>query len=285
MGKGWCRKMKIGVVSRSFQGMSSKEVARRTAEAGFQSTELCFTFTDANFWVYNGWKDLSELTDQKASEIVESFRSEGIEVASLGAFSSFMEPDETLLEKNIALYERYLQIAAQNGIPAVATETGFIPGKRGIQADTYEKDFSYFTQNLCRVLEKAERYEVDIALEPCVLDVVPSAKRARDLIAQCGSKRLKILLDPANLIAASDEEDMFKYLAPHVSYFHGKDRKVNDAYGRIVGDGDIDWPLFLSLYHKHCEGRPFILEYVNNDNCEMVRERLEAFDKEAARFA
>ncbi len=277
--------MKIGVVSRSFAGMSSHETARRIAEAGFASTELCFAFTDANFWVYNGWKDLAELTDEKAREIVETFRREGVEVASLGAFSSLLEPDEALMERNLALYERYIQLAAANGVPAVATETGFVPGRRGIQADTYEKDFSYFKQNLCRVLEAAERYGVDIALEPCVLDVVPSAKRARDLIAQCGSERLKILLDPANLIAASDEEDMFKYLAPHVSYFHGKDRKVNDTYGRLLGDGDINWPKFFALYHKHCEGKPFILEYVNNDNCEAIRERALAFDSQAERFA
>ena len=76
---------------------------------------------------------------------------------------------------------------------------------------------------------------------------------------------------------------MFDYLAPHIAYLHGKDRKVNDAKGRIVGDGEIDWPRFLSLYHKHAEGKPFILEYVNSENVLMVRDRVLETDRSAGR--
>ena len=71
---------------------------------------------------------------------------------------------------------------------------------------------------------------------------------------------------------------MFRYLAPHVAYFHGKDRKVNDRGGRVVGDGDIDWPLFLRLYHRHTEGVPFILEYVNTNDFLKIRDRVLAAD-------
>ena len=44
----------------------------------------------------------------------------------------------------------------------------------------------------------------------------------RDFIEQIGSDRVKVLLDPANLIANSSEEDMFRYLKDHIFYFHGK---------------------------------------------------------------
>ena len=110
------------------------------------------------------------------------------------------------------------------------------------------------------------------------MDIVPSAKRARDLIEQVGSDRLKVLLDPANLIANSSEEDMFRYLAPHIAYLHGKDRKVNDVWGRAVGDGDIDWRLFFQLYHKYAEGKPFILEYVNEENFREIMRRVNEYD-------
>ena len=81
---------------------------------------------------------------------------------------------------------------------------------------------------------------MDLALEPCVIDIVPSAKRTADFIDQLGSSRVKVLLDPANLIANSSESDMFDYLAEHVAYFHGKDRKVNARGGTLIGDGDVD---------------------------------------------
>ena len=266
--------MKLGVVSRSFSKMTSNEAADFMARNGFACTELCLAHTDADFWVYNGRSDLSSLTDARSRAIVEAFRSRGIEVSALGVFTNLIDPDASARAANLAYFERLMQIAAFNGIPCVATECGFVPGRRGINTETYVRDFGQLCESLRWLAEKAEHYGLDIALEPCVIDLVPSAKRAADLLAQLGSERLRILLDPANLIANSTEEEMFHHLAPKLAYLHGKDRKVNDLWGRALGDGDIDWPRFLALYHRHAEGRPFILEYVGPDNVLEIRDRV-----------
>ncbi|WP_248926215.1 sugar phosphate isomerase/epimerase family protein [Paenibacillus hamazuiensis] len=273
--------MNVGVVSRSFRELTNEEAAGLMAGNGFKWTELCFSQTDSNYWVYNGRSDLTDLTDERSSSIVDTYRSRGVEVTSIGVFTNLLEPDDHELELNLAYFERHMQIAAANRIPYVATECGFIKGNRGVQADTYESAFQRLVGSFRWLCAKAELYGVYVALEPCVLDVVPSAKRTADFIDQVGSERVRVLLDPANLIANSSEEDMFRYLAPHIAYFHGKDRKVNDAYGRAVGDGDINWPLFLQLYHRHTEGVPFILEYVNAGNFCEIRDRVLAYDREA----
>ncbi len=266
--------MDVGVVSRSFPHLKNRDIADFMSRNGFRWTELCFSSIDAKYWAYNGRSDLSTLSDEKAAKLVSDYRDREIEVTSIGVFTNLLEPDEQELEKNLAYFEAHMKIASQNKVPYVSTECGFIPGRRGIFADTYEADFQWLLNSLKRLTQKAEEYDVAVALEPCVLDVVPSAKRMKDLIDQVESDRLKVLLDPANLIANSSEEDMFKYLTPHIAYFHGKDRKVNDTYGRVVGDGDIDWPLFLSLYHSHTPDLPFILEYVNIDNVCEIRDRV-----------
>lgn len=275
--------MKIGVVTRSFPEFSNAETAAFMAENDLLYTELCFSQTDSNYWVYNGRSDLSDMTDKRAAGIVEIYRDAGIEVSVLGVFTNLMEPDDSEREENLKYFERMIQIAAHTGIPTVATECGFVPGRRGINADTYEQDFDLLKRGLSRLVDYSDRYGVDVALEACVLDVVPSAKRARDLIAQIGSRRLKVLLDPANYIANSSEEDMFGYLGPHIAYLHGKDRKVNDQKGRVVGDGDIDWPLFMRLYHEHAGDKPVIMEYVKKDNVVMARDRLIEADRASRR--
>ncbi|HPJ75618.1 MAG TPA: sugar phosphate isomerase/epimerase [Clostridia bacterium] len=272
--------MDIGMVSRGFPNVTVEECSGYLKNFGFKTTELCFMFSNINTWAYNGYKPMDDLTDELAANIVKIFRDNSIEIVSIGAFSSLFEPDSQKQADNFKAYERYIQIASNNNIKYISTETGFIPGRRGINADTYEKDFDYFKSNMIKLLDIAERYNVAVAFEPCILDLTPSAKRTRDFILQCERDNLKILLDPANLFANSDEEDMFKYLKDYVAYFHGKDRLVNDAYGRNVGEGDIDWVKFLRLYKKYTPDTPFILEYCNKDNCETVKQRVLDYEKQ-----
>jgi sugar phosphate isomerase/epimerase len=275
--------MNVGVTTRSFPELTNAQTADFLSQNDLTSAELCFSQTDSKFWVYNGRSDLSAMTDDRSRRIVETYRSRGIEVVALGVFTNLIEPDSAERDANLDYYDRMMQIAALNGIPCLPTECGFIAGKRGINADSYEETFEILLDSLKRLAGKAKRYDVYVALESCVLDVVPSAKRAADLLAQVGSERIRILLDPANLIANNSEADMFRYLAPHIAYFHGKDRKLNDARGRLLGDGDIDWPLFLSLYHRHAEGTPFILEYVNASNVCDIRDRVLSADRASHR--
>ncbi len=266
--------MKLGVVSRSFPKMTSDQAADFMARNGFCCTELCLAHPDADYWCYNGRRDLSGLTDARSRMLVEAFRGRGIEVSALGVFTNLIEPDASERAANLDFFDRLMQIAALNGIPCVATECGFIPGRRGINTETCANDFGRLCESLRWLAERAERHGIDIALEPCIIDIVPSAKRAADLLGQIGSDRLRILLDPANLIPNNTEEEMFMHLAPRIAYLHGKDRKVNDVFGRALGDGDIDWPRFLALYHRHAEGRPFILEYVGPENAVGIRDRV-----------
>ncbi len=276
--------MKIGVVSRSFPEMTQYEAAEFMKNNGFTHTELCMNGPDHKIWNYNGISDIESVGKDEFMAIVNNYRASGIEVTALGVFTNLLEEDDEKRNANLESFYRHIEYAAMAGIPYVSTECGFDPSSRGVRADLYESRFDRLKDSLAKILAYCEKYDIAVALEPCVIDVVPSAKRMSDLIEQLGSDRLKVLLDPANLIANSSEEDMFYYLSEHVAYFHGKDRKVNDAKGRVVGDGDIMWSTFLSLYHEHCEGKPFILEYVNKDNCVEIKNRVEEYEKIAQKM-
>jgi sugar phosphate isomerase/epimerase len=273
--------MNIGIVTRSFNNMTTLEAAETMAMHGFKCTELCFTQKDCNYWVYNGTSDISELKNQHVYQIADIYRSNGIEVVSIGVFTNLIEPDDDIRSKNLEYFVKHMEYANYCGIKVVATECGFIKDNRGVQAHTYESDFNRILDSVKYLADKAEKYDVFIAIEPCVLDVIPSAKRMKDFIKQSQSNRVKVLLDPANLIANSSEEDMFKYLKDDIAYFHGKDRKVNDAYGRVLGDGDIDWVKFLSLYKQYTKDTPFILEYANHTNCGEIKKRAIDYYKKA----
>ena len=270
--------LNFGITTRSFSGLSVAGCAARMREIGVQCTELCFVFSDLHCWAYNGIGNVEALTSEAVRNAVQTIRAAGVEIVSLGVFSNLLEEDAEKLEAIFAYYRRFIELAAENNIPYISTENGFIDGNRGIQAHTFESRFAYFRDNMVRLADMAAEYGVSIAFEPCVLDLTPSAKRTRDFLTQCGRDNIKILLDPANMIANCDEEDMFKYLSPYVAYFHGKDRHVNDTYGCNLGDGEIDWVKFLRFYHEKNDAAPFVLEYVKNEDCETLRERTFAFD-------
>lgn len=276
--------MNIGITTRSFTGLTNEEAARMIAEIGYKCTELCLVQNDSNYWRYNGRTDLSDMTLDRFRGIVELYRKQNVEVSALGVFTNLIEKDPEDRQANLDYFVRYMELASYAGIRCLSSECGFDPQSRGVQAHRYESDFNLLKESVSYLAEQAEKYDVYVAIEPCVLDVIPSAKRMRDFIEQTGSDRVKVLLDPANLIANSSEEDMFKYLKDHVFYFHGKDRKVNDTYGRLIGDGDIDWPLFLSLYHTYTEGVPFIIEYPNKDTAKMTYDRVMCFNEESKKI-
>ena len=106
--------MKIGVTTRSFPELTNIQTADFLSENGFTSIELCFSQTDSAFWVYNGRTDLSEMTDDRSREIVETYRNRGIEVVALGVCTNLIEPDDAQRAENLAYYDRMMRIAALN---------------------------------------------------------------------------------------------------------------------------------------------------------------------------
>ena len=233
--------LNIGITSRSFGGLTISDAAERMAQAGFRCTELCFVHADLPGWTYNGIGPLDGITPARVKEAANEFTSRGVAVTSLGMFTDLRNPDEGARHAAAEYAKRYTEYAAEAGIPYIVSECGFTPGRRGVNADTYEKDYENLKGTLREICLEAEKSGVHMALEACVLDIIPSPRRLKNLIEELEAEtrvRLGALLDPANFLANSDEEGMFYYLKHDVSYFHGKDRKMNAAYGINLGEGD-----------------------------------------------
>ena len=104
------------------------------------------------------------------------------------------------------------------------------------------------------VYKRQEQYDVCIALEASLVDIVPSAKRARDLIEQVGSDRLKVLLDPANLIANSSEAVSYTHLDVYKRQWYASAKEMLAAHPEIdvvsvTTSGYDNGSMHLSLIH------------------------------------
>ncbi|TIX48714.1 MAG: sugar phosphate isomerase/epimerase, partial [Mesorhizobium sp.] len=108
--------------------------------------------------------------------------------------------------------------------------------------------------DMAREMEKAlaiaERHGVDLGIEPEQANIVASAADATRLIAEMGSKRLRVVLDPANLFEQADAvqaraivADAVERTAGHVAMAHAKDRFADGRFA-TAGQGVVDFPDF-----------------------------------------
>ena len=107
-----------------------------------------------------------------------------------------------------------------------------------------------------QALALAEEHDLWLAIEPETANVVDSPAKARRLLDELRSPRLKIIIDPANLFRVEDLpyqrtilDDAFDLLGPDIILAHAKDvRVVGGAVHHVAaGTGVLDYHHYLTL--------------------------------------
>lgn len=104
----------------------------------------------------------------------------------------------------------------------------------------------------------AEEAAVTLAIEPEVANVVDSAHKARRLLDEIGSPRLKVVLDGANIFHQGELphmqellEEACTLLGPDIVLAHAKDLDHDGEAGHLAaGRGVLDYPLYLALLQR-----------------------------------
>jgi sugar phosphate isomerase/epimerase len=120
---------------------------------------------------------------------------------------------------------------------------------------------------LSEALPVAEAHGVTLVVEPEVANVVDSARKARRLLDELRSPRLKVVMDAANLFHAGELAHMrtvldeaFDLLGPDIVVAHAKDLDHDGEAGHLpAGQGVLDYDRYLSLLHAAGFDGPLIL--------------------------
>ena len=110
-------------------------------------------------------------------------------------------------------------------------------------------------ESMKQALEVAEEYEVTLALEPEVANVVDSAQKARRLIDEMQSPYLKVCMDGANIFHKGELPKMreildeaFALLGDDIALAHAKDLDRDGQAGHLAaGTGLLDYDQYLGL--------------------------------------
>lgn len=133
----------------------------------------------------------------------------------------------------------------------------------------------------------AEQFHLTLGIEPEQGNVVSSAIKARRLLDELQTPRLKIVMDAANLLSSGDLPRMreilteaFDLLGPDIVLAHAKDLgHAGENIHTAAGLGRLDFDLYLDLLRKANYDGPLILHHLTEGqvsaSCEFLRPKLE----------
>ena len=276
--RGGARGLSVGISTLGFSGHTNAALAKELAAAGFTTIQLFLKQTDSNFWVYNGRADVSSLTPARCKEIAQTYRDAGLAIHSIGVYTNLIHPDDAELAANLAYFEAMMEIGGHMGVRTFINEAGhYHDPKAPAPAVPIEYQDAVWPRMVGvgrRLSELADKHDAKVLLEPFYRGFLASAKRLRLFVQEVGSPRVRVLLDPANLIEVNDLDEMFQQLAPLIDCIHAKDRKLHTDRGVAAGKGDLDYRRLVSLAAERTPQAPLILEYVGKDDYQAARSHL-----------
>ena len=254
--------------------------AAKAREEGFSCVHLAFakvmpgvTFDDC------------ALTEGLGLYTRRVFDREGLDVAVLGCYLNLAHPDPVKLAEIQSRYYGHLRVASVMGAGVVGTETGAPNEQYKLDANTHtDQALDIFLRGLEPVVAEAERRGVTMAIEPVWNHIVYNADRAVQVLKSMGSRNLRIILDPVNLLYAGNADqadsviaDAIDKLGESVAVVHLKDfvREGESLKSVAAGTGEMDYDRVLRFMK---ERKPYIhatLENTVNANAQTARKFLQ----------
>lgn len=242
--------MQLGIFAKTFAGNDPLTVLEACKAAGYEVTQYNLACSKLPSMPI----DLDNET-LVISEIAKAVEKTGIKIAGLSGTYNMAHPNAAVRERGLQSLDTILRLAAALNIPVVTLCTGsrHLADQWAWHSENTDPsawvDMSF---EMSRALDLAEGYGVNLGIEPEQANIVRTAKDATKLIKEMKSKRLKIVLDPANLFEKSDVDtarnivaESVEISAEHLGMIHAKDRNSDGSFA-TAGHGIVDFQDFLT---------------------------------------
>ncbi len=192
------------------------------------------------------WADGFAVLKDAGIEVISGMMTcEGEDYTTLGSIreTGGVVPD-AVWPKNLANFEKNLDLAAAQGLGLVTFHAGFIPEEAGDPKRPILMDRMRQVANLCR--DRSIRLGLETGQE--------TAATLIELLDELATDNITVNFDPANMILYDKDEpiEALKQLMPYVGQCHAKDAIRTESPGEwgqevAVGDGQVDWAAFFQV--------------------------------------
>lgn len=239
--------MQLGIFAKTFPDIGADAALAAVSRAGYDVAQFNLACL--------GLPSMPDALDGKtAAEVGAAARRTGVGIAAISATYNMIHPDPAVRLKGLGRLEVIMKRCAAMGTALVTLCTGTRDPDdqwRWHADNASEAAWSDLRREMDAAVALAERYGVDLGVEPELANVVSDARAARRLIDETGSPRIRIVLDPANLFETAGTaerrqtvEHAVDLLAPEIAMAHAKDRDADGAFA-AAGKGVIDFGHFV----------------------------------------
>lgn len=239
--------MQLGIFAKTFTGTSPSVVLRQVKAAGFDAAQ------------YNmACSGLAAMPDAIDTDVIADIRTAvaetGVTLNALSATYNMAHPDATVRAQGHQRLEVIARAALELDIPLITLCTGSRDATdqwRHHPDNNSAAAWRDMMASMAIAIDIADRYNVNLGIEPELANVVSNAAKAKALIDECRSPHIKIVLDAANLfeVCSLNEQrrtitSAIQLLGPHIAMAHAKDRDGTGAF-IAAGTGVLDYQYFL----------------------------------------
>ncbi len=282
--------MLLGTMARTYRRDSLAEIVDQACADGMKAMQLNL----ANAGLESLPPTLDEATARRIGDI---FRTRGVHLAAVGGTFNTIHPVKEERAEGIRRVALIARHAAAFGTDTLTLCTGTRNPDYmwGFHPDNSQPDaWTDMIDTMKRLMDATGDTAVTLVFEPEVVNVVDTSEKARRLLDEVPSPRLKVLIDPANLInhdnigdTTSVIENAFRLVANDIHMAHAKDivpaEPVADHPRRVApGTGRIDWGCYLRLLVESGFSGSLIMHDLDESEVAPCRDRLIALAPKGA---
>ena len=243
--------MRLGFLTAPLPDLPLEDVAAWAGENGFESIEIaCWPPAKGPSRRYAGTShiDVTDLTETRATEIVDMVGSHGLTISGLGFYPNPMHPDSEVREAAIAHQKLVIEACAKMKVPFFNT---FMGGDSSLHVDAnWERALEIWPP----IVEHARAHGVRITIENCPMifsyDEWPAGNNIawspyiwRRIIGEWGDT-VGLNYDPSHLVwLMIDQERFIREFGPSIFHVQAKDVEIDrdGLYERGSLSGGIGW--------------------------------------------
>jgi len=243
--------MEIGIFAKTFNQPTLDDVLDSVHDHGLK----CVQFN----MVCAGQPSMPDAIDEALVEQIRSGLAErDIRMEAISGTFNMIHPDVQVRQDGLRRLEVLARAAKGLGTGMITLCTGTRDAAdmwRGHPENGSTEAWADLRESMEAAVKIAEEFDVRLGVEPEVSNVVSSARKARQLLDEMQSPRLKVIMDAANLFQKGDLprmrgvlDEAFDLVGGDIGLAHAKDlSRDGEAGHEAAGTGLLDYDRYIWL--------------------------------------